>query len=205
MNTFTKRAEIAGPAGALSIAVDSTPDLPSRGLAVLCHPHPLQGGTMDNKVVTTLARALVQRGWRVVRFDYRGVRQSAGSWDEGRGEVDDALAVVAAHRAAGEPLLLGGFSFGGYVASAAAAKLPEADRPQRMVLVAPSTVKHDAPPVTADTLLVHGEADDVVPLSASMDWARPQALPVVVVPGAGHFFHGQLTILKSLVLRFFAE
>ena len=205
MNTFTKRAEIAGPAGALSIAVDSTPDLPSRGLAVLCHPHPLQGGTMDNKVVTTLARALVQRGWRVVRFDYRGVRQSAGSWDEGHGEVDDALAVVAAHRAAGEPLLLGGFSFGGYVASAAAAKLPEADRPQRMVLVAPSTVKHDAPPVTADTLLVHGEADDVVPLSASMDWARPQALPVVVVPGAGHFFHGQLTILKSLVLRFFAE
>jgi len=205
MNTFTKRAEIAGPAGALSIAVDTTPDLPSRGLAVLCHPHPLQGGTMDNKVVTTLARALVQRGWRVVRFDFRGVRQSAGSWDEGRGEVDDALAVVAAHRAAGEPLLLGGFSFGGYVASAAAAKLPEAERPQRMVLVAPSTVKHDAPPVTADTLLVHGEADDVVPLSASMDWARPQALPVVVVPGAGHFFHGQLTILKSLVLRFFAE
>ena len=205
MNTFTKRAEIAGPAGALSIAVDTTPDLPSRGLAVLCHPHPLQGGTMDNKVVTTLARALVQRGWRVVRFDYRGVRQSAGSWDEGRGEVDDALAVVAAHRVAGEPLLLGGFSFGGYVASAAAAKLPEADRPQRMVLVAPSTVKHEAPPVTAETLLVHGEADDVVPLSASMDWARPQALPVVVVPGAGHFFHGQLTILKSLVLRFFAE
>ena len=205
MNTFTKRAEIAGPAGALSVAVDTTPDLPSRGLAVLCHPHPLQGGTMDNKVVTTLARALVQRGWRVVRFDYRGVRQSAGTWDEGRGEVDDALAVVAAHREAGEPLVLGGFSFGGYVASAAAAKLPEADRPQRMVLVAPSTVKHDAPPVPAETLLVHGEADDVVPLSASMDWARPQALPVVVVPGAGHFFHGQLTILKSLVLRFFAE
>ena len=110
MNTFTKRAEIAGPAGALSIAVDSTPDLPSRGLAVLCHPHPLQGGTMDNKVVTTVARALVQRGWRVVRFDYRGVRQSAGSWDEGRGEVDDALAVIAAHRVAGEPLVLGGFS-----------------------------------------------------------------------------------------------
>ncbi|HEY9027588.1 MAG TPA: alpha/beta fold hydrolase [Burkholderiaceae bacterium] len=205
MNTFTKRGEIAGPAGALSVAVDTTTDLPSRGLAVICHPHPLQGGTMDNKVVTTLARALVQRGWRVVRFDYRGVRQSAGSWDEGRGEVDDALAVVAAHRAAGEPLVLGGFSFGGYVATAAAAKLPEADRPQRMVLVAPSTVKHAAPPVAGETLLVHGEADDVVPLSASMDWARPQGLPVVVVPGAGHFFHGQLMILKSLVLRHFAE
>src|ERR1700758_5232938 len=205
MNTFTKRGEIAGPAGPLSIAVDTTTDVPVRGLAVLCHPHPLQGGTMDNKVVTTLARALVQRGWRVVRFDFRGVRQSAGAWDEGRGEVDDALAVVAAHRVAGEALLLGGFSFGGYVASAAAAKLPEADKPQRMVLVAPSTVKHEAPPVTAETLLVHGEADDVVPLSASMDWARPQALPVVVVPGAGHFFHGQLVLLKALVVRHFAE
>ena len=205
MNTFTKRGEIAGPAGALSVAVDTTTDLPSRGLAVICHPHPLQGGTMDNKVVTTLARALVQRGWRVVRFDYRGVRQSAGSWDEGRGEVDDALAVIAAHRVAGEPLVLGGFSFGGYVATAAAAKLAEGQKAERMVLVAPSTVKHEAPPVDVETLLVHGEADDVVPLSASMDWARPQALPVVVVPGAGHFFHGQLTILKSLVLRFFAE
>ena len=205
MNTFTKRGEIAGPAGPLSIAVDTTTDLPPRGLAVLCHPHPLQGGTMDNKVVTTVARALVQRGWRVVRFDYRGVRQSGGSWDEGRGEVDDALAVIAAHRAAGEPLVLGGFSFGGYVAASAAARLPEADKPRSMVLIAPSTLKHEAPPVIADTLLIHGEADDVVPLSASMDWARPQALPVVVVPGAGHFFHGQLVLLKSLVARNFAE
>ena len=205
MNTFTKRGEIAGPVGPLSVAVDTTTDVPTRGLAVICHPHPLQGGTMDNKVVTTVARALVQRGWRVVRFDYRGVRQSAGSWDEGRGEVDDALAVIAAHRIAGEPLVLGGFSFGGFVAASAAAKLPEADRPQKMVLIAPSTAKHDAPPVIADTLLFHGEADDVVPLSASMDWARPQALPVVVVPGAGHFFHGQLVLLKSLVVRNFAD
>ena len=205
MNTFTKRGEIAGPVGPLSVAVDTTTDVPTRGLAVICHPHPLQGGTMDNKVVTTVARALVQRGWRVVRFDYRGVRQSAGSWDEGRGEVDDALAVIAAHRIAGEPLVLGGFSFGGFVAASAAAKLPEADGPQKMVLIAPSTAKHDAPPVIADTLLIHGEADDVVPLSASMDWARPQALPVVVVPGAGHFFHGQLVLLKSLVVRNFAD
>ena len=205
MNTFTKRGEIAGPAGPLSVAVDTTTDVPTRGLAVICHPHPLQGGTMDNKVVTTVARALTQRGWRVVRFNFRGVGGSAGTWDEGRGEVDDALAVIAAHRAAGEPLVLGGFSFGGYIAASAAAKLPEADKPQRMVLIAPSTAKHDAPPVIADTLLIHGEADDVVPLSASMDWARPQALPVVVVPGAGHFFHGQLVLLKSLVVRNFAE
>jgi uncharacterized protein len=205
MNTFTRRGEIAGPAGPLSVAVDTTTDVPERGLAVVCHPHPLQGGTMDNKVVTTVARALTQRGWRVVRFNYRGVGASGGAWDEGRGEVDDALAVIAAHRVAGEPLVLGGFSFGGYVAASAAARLPEADRPQRMVLVAPSTARHAAPPVTADTLLIHGEADDVVPLSASLDWARPQALPVVVVPGAGHFFHGQLMLLKALVLRNFAE
>ena len=205
MNTFTKRGEIAGPVGPLSVAVDTTTELPTRGLAVICHPHPLQGGTMDNKVVTTVARALVQRGWRVVRFNYRGVGGSGGSWDEGRGEVDDAMAVIAAHRVAGEPLVLGGFSFGGFIAASAAAQLPEADKPVKMVLVAPSTAKHDAPPVIADTLLVHGEADDVVPLSASMDWARPQALPVVVVPGAGHFFHGQLVLLKSLVARYFAE
>ncbi len=205
MNTFTKRGEIAGPAGALSVAIDTAEGVPARGLAVFCHPHPLQGGTMDNKVVTTVARALVQRGWRVVRFNYRGVGQSAGAWDEGRGEVDDALAVIAAHRLAGEPLLLGGFSFGGYIAASAAAKLPDAGKPGRMVLVAPSTARHHTPPVIEDTLLIHGEADDVVPLSASMDWARPQALPVVVVPGAGHFFHGQLMLLKALVLRNFAE
>ena len=205
MNTFTKRGEIAGPVGPLSVAVDTTTELPTRGLAVICHPHPLQGGTMDNKVVTTVARALVHRGWRVVRFNYRGVGGSGGSWDEGRGEVDDAMAVIAAHRVAGEPLVLGGFSFGGFIAASAAARLADADKPRTMVLIAPSTAKHDAPPVIADALLVHGEADDIVPLSASMDWARPQALPVVVVPGAGHFFHGQLVLLKSIVGRYFAE
>ena len=205
MNAQTEKRLIAGPAGRIECALDRPAGADARGLALICHPNPTQGGTMDNKVVTTIARALVQRGWRVVRFDYRGVRESAGAWDEGRGEVDDALAVIAAHRGAGEPLVLGGFSFGGYVAASAAARLPDAGKARSMVLVAPSTVKHEAPPVIEDTLLIHGEADDVVPLSASMDWARPQALPVVVVPGAGHFFHGQLMLLKSLVLRNFAE
>ena len=205
MNTFTKRGEIAGPAGVLSVAVDTSPDVPPRGIAVICHPHPLQGGTMDNKVVTTIARALNQRGWRSVRFNYRGVGASQGTWDEGRGETEDALAVIAAHRQPGEALLLGGFSFGGFIAANAAAKLPEGQQAQRLVLVAPATVNFDVPPVPADTLLIHGESDDVVPLSASMDWARPQSLPVVVVPGAGHFFHGQLMLLKSLVHRNFAD
>jgi len=205
MNAFTRRGEITGPAGRLSVAVDTIEGVPARGLAVVCHPHPLHGGTMDNKVVQTVARALAQRGWRTVRFDYRGVRESEGSYAEGQGETDDALAVIAAHRVLGEPLVLGGFSFGGFVAANAATRLAEAERPQRLVLVGPSTANFSVPAVPAETLVVHGEADDVVPLSATMDWARPQSLPVVVVPGAGHFFHGQLALLKSLVLRHFAE
>ena len=205
MNAFTRRGEITGPAGRLSVAVDTIEGVPARGLAVVCHPHPLHGGTMDNKVVQTVARALAQRGWRTVRFDYRGVRESEGSYAEGQGETDDALAVIAAHRVLGEPLVLGGFSFGGFVAANAATRLAEAERPQRLVLVGPSTANFSVPAVPAETLVVHGEADDVVPLSATMDWARPQSLPVVVVPGAGHFFHGQLGLLKSLVLRHFAE
>jgi alpha/beta superfamily hydrolase len=205
MNAFTQRGEIAGPAGALAVAVDSRTDVPQRGVAVLCHPHPLHGGTMDNKVVQTVARALVQRGWRTVRFNFRGVGTSGGAWDEGRGEVDDALAVVAAHRVLGEPLVLGGFSFGGYVAASAAARLAPDDQAQGLVLVGPATANFTVPPVPPETLVIHGEADEVVPLSATLDWARPQSLPVVVVPGVGHFFHGQLNVLKSLVLRHFAD
>ena len=205
MNAFTRRSQIDGPAGRLSVAVDTIEGLPSRGLAVVCHPHPLHGGTMDNKVVQTVARALAQRGWRTVRFDYRGVRESQGAYADGLGETDDALAVIAAHRVLGEPLVLGGFSFGGFVAANAATRLPEGERPQRLVLVGPSTANFSVPPVPADTLVIHGEHDDVVPLAATLDWARPQSLPVVVVPGAGHFFHGQLGLLKSLVLRNFAE
>jgi len=204
MNAFTQRGEIAGPAGALAVAVDSRTDVPQRGVAVLCHPHPLHGGTMDNKVVQTVARALVQLGWRTVRFNFRGVGTSGGTWDEGRGEVDDALAVIAAHRVLGEPLVLGGFSFGGYVAASAATRLAPGDHPHGLVLVGPATSNFTVPHVPPETLVIHGEADEVVPLSATMDWARPQGLPVVVVPGVGHFFHGQLNVLKSLVLRHFA-
>jgi alpha/beta superfamily hydrolase len=205
MNAFTRRGVIDGPAGRLSVAVDTIEGLPSRGLAVVCHPHPLHGGTMDNKVVQTVARALAQRGWRTVRFDYRGVRDSAGSYDEGRGETDDALAVIAAHRVLGEPLVLGGFSFGGFVAASAATRLPAGEQARSLVLVGPSTANFQVPAVPPETLVIHGEHDDVVPLAATLDWARPQALPVIVVPGAGHFFHGQLGLLKSLVLRNFAE
>jgi alpha/beta superfamily hydrolase len=204
MNAHTQRLEIAGPAGALACAQDEPHGAPS-ALLVVCHPHPLHGGTMDNKVVQTIARAGLQLGWRVLRFNFRGVGGSAGAWDEGRGEVDDALAVIAAGRAGapGLPLMLAGFSFGGYVATAAAARLAEA--PQRLALVAPSTQKQTVPPVAeplrSDTVVIHGEDDEVVPLAATLDWARPQGLPVTVVAGVGHFFHGRLALLKTLLLR----
>ena len=205
MNSGTLRQNVAGPAGALECAVDTPAALPLRGTVVICHPHPQHGGTMDNKVVQTLARAFVQLGWRSVRFNFRGVGTSAGVWDDGLGEVDDALAVIAAFRApTGEPeqpFMLAGFSFGGYVAASAAARLPEADKPQRLVLVGPSTQRQQLPPVPANTLVIHGETDDVVPLAATLAWARPQLLPVLVFPGVGHFFHGHLGLLKNVVVQ----
>ena len=190
----------SGPAGPLECVVDGPADAP-RGLAVVCHPHPLFGGTMDNKVVQTLSRALVQLGWKTVRFNFRGIGASEGAWDDGVGEVDDALAVIAHHRAPSQALLLAGFSFGAFVAAAAASRLPEAQRAERLVLVGPSTQKQLVPVVPANTVVIHGEADDVVPLAATLDWARPQVLPVIVFPGVGHFFHGQLPLLKRVVME----
>ncbi len=200
MNAQTQRSFCDGPAGRIECAVDA-PAGAAAGVAVICHPHPQHGGTLDNKVAQTLARAAVQLGHRAVRFNFRGVGQSQGAWDAGRGEVDDALAVVAQHREAGLPLLLAGFSFGAFVAAQAAARLPEDAKPQRLALVGPSTQRQEMPPVPADTVVVHGESDEVVPLAATLDWARPQALPVIVFPGVGHFFHGQLTLLKNVLVR----
>ena len=207
MTPRTRRERIAGPAGAIECAIDEPADVP-RGLAVICHPHPQAGGTLDNKVVQTLARAFAQLGLRSVRFNFRGIGASEGAWDGGCGEVEDALAVIAAYRHGAEaeaglalPLVLAGFSFGGYVAAEAARRLPEGAKASRLVLVAPSTQKERVPAVPSDTLVVHGDADDVVPLEATLDWARPQSLPVTVLPGAGHFVHGQLTLLKDIVLR----
>lgn len=200
MNRETRLVTTDGPAGAIACAIDEPAAAPI-GVAVLCHPHPQHGGTMDNKVVQTLARAFLQLGYRTVRFNFRGVGESAGAWDEGRGEVDDAQAVIAAHRDPALPLALGGFSFGGFIAASAAARLAEGARAERLVLVGPATSRFDVPAVPADTVVIHGEADDVVPLAATLDWARPQALPVIVFSGVGHFFHGQLTLLKNQVVQ----
>ena len=201
MNAHTQRRTVAGPAGAIECAVDAPAGAP-RGLAVVCHPHPQHGGTMDNKVVQTLARAFVQLGYAALRFNFRGVGASQGAWAGGPGEIDDALAVAGALRAPGQPLVLAGFSFGAYVVSHVAARLASAAAgAERLVLVGPAASRFDMAAVPPDTLVIHGEADDVVPLAAVLDWARPQSLPVTVIPGAGHFFHGQLPLLKSLVVR----
>jgi alpha/beta superfamily hydrolase len=204
MTPRTVREQIAGPAGALECALDR-PAGPPRGLAVVCHPHPQFGGTFDHKVVQTVARACLELGWASVRFNFRGVGASQGTWDEGRGEVDDALAVVEHWRGredfAGLPLLLGGFSFGAYVAVEASHRLGAEARPRRLVLVGASTEKQQVREVPADTLVIHGESDEVVPLAATLAWARPQNLPVIVFPGVGHFFHGQLALLKKVIVR----
>jgi alpha/beta superfamily hydrolase len=203
MTPRTVREHIAGPAGRIECAIDRPAGAP-RGLAIACHPHPQFGGTLDNKVVQTIARACLELGWASVRFNFRGVGHSEGVWDEGRGEVDDALAVVAAWRGREEfaelPFLLAGFSFGGYVAAEVARQLG-ADPPRRIVLVGPSTEKQQVAVVPADTLVIHGESDDVVPLAATLAWARPQNLPVIVFPGVGHFFHGQIALLKKVIVR----
>ncbi|MFZ2652800.1 MAG: alpha/beta fold hydrolase [Burkholderiaceae bacterium] len=199
MNSRTMRHSVPGPAGDIECAVDA-PDSTPLGTALVCHPHPVHGGTLDNKVVQTLARAFVALGWRSVRFNFRGVGASLGHWDEGIGEIDDAMAVLAALRDPALPLILAGFSFGGYVAASAAQRLLGSDKPSRLVLVAASTRAHHLPAVPPDSVVIHGESDDVVPLAATLDWARPQSLPVIVFPGVGHFFHGQLALLKSVLL-----
>jgi hypothetical protein len=204
MTPRTVREQIAGPAGRIECAVDRPAGVPL-GLAVVCHPHPQGGGTLDNKVAQTIARACIDVGWASVRFNFRGVGASEGAWDDGRGEVDDALAVIDAWRRrdefAGKPLVLGGFSFGGYVAVEAAARLAADAGLRRLVLVAPSVEKQTVCDVPADTIVVHGENDELVSLAALFAWARPQSLSVIVFPGVGHFFHGQIASLKKVLVR----
>lgn len=191
-----KRLSIAGPAGALELALN-LPETAPRGIALIAHPHPLQGGTMDNKVVQTLAKTFASLGYVSVRFNFRGVAGSAGAFDDGAGEADDALAALA-HVQADHPALpvvLAGFSFGTFVQTRVARKVSA----ERMVLIAPAVARFDAAPVPADTIVIHGEEDDVVALADVFAWARPQQLPIVVFPGCGHFFHGRLPQLTRVI------
>jgi alpha/beta superfamily hydrolase len=199
----TERLELAGPAGRIQL-LRNAPEGPSRGMAVIAHPHPLFGGTMDNKVVQTLARAFVQCGWTALRFNFRGVGSSQGTYDEGRGEAEDFLAVVRELAPEG-PLALAGFSFGAFVAARSLQPLWGARDVRGVVLVGTAASNFPVPPLPTEaherTLVIHGEVDETVALGAVLDWARPQALPVTVVPGVEHFFHGQLPLLKNLVVR----
>ena len=196
------RALIEGPAGNIETDIND-PGTPHRGVALIAHPNPVQGGTKDNKVVTTLAKVFYSMGYIAARPNFRGVGASEGRHDEGRGETDDLVA-VAAHLRQGFgdlPLVLAGFSFGSFVQTRVAKRVSA----RSMVLVGPAVNRFPAESVPPDTLVIHGEQDDVVPLGAVLDWARPQSLPIIVVPGCGHFFHGQLNLLAEIIVRHFSH
>ena len=173
--------------GRLSVPAGAT------GGIALCHPHPLYGGTLDNKVVQTLARAFVELGYEAWRPNFRGVGDTEGTHDEGRGELEDLTTIVAHLKP--ERLALAGFSFGAGVQVLLAQRV----KAEKLVLVGVAVTRFELPPVQAGTLVIHGEQDETVPLAAVLDWARPQDLPVVLVPGADHFFHRKLHILRGLV------
>ncbi|MDR0770610.1 MAG: alpha/beta hydrolase [Burkholderiales bacterium] len=204
MNAKTlERRTIAGPVGALEIALNVPETV--RGLALIAHPLPTEGGTLDNKVVYTLAKSFFAAGFAAMRFNFRGVGRSEGVWDDGDGETDDALraleyAQTRLPQVAGLPLALAGFSFGTYVLT----RIAQQVAPTMTVLIAPAAKRFALAEAPADTLVVHGENDVVIPLADALDWARPQHLPVVVVPDCGHFFHGRLTQLQTIVSDYIA-
>ena len=197
----TERLTIPGPAGALEVVLNlplGTPPAGLRGIALVAHPHPLQGGTLDNKVAQTLAKTFFALGYASVRFNFRGVGRSEGVFDDGRGETDDALAALAWARTrcgADARVVLAGFSFGSHVQT----RVAKSVACERMVLVGPAVGRFALENVPVETIVIHGEEDDVVPLADVFAWARPQMLPVVVFPGCGHFFHGRLPQLQSVI------
>jgi hypothetical protein len=201
------RLLLEGAAGALEVVINEAPP-PHAGLALVAHPHPLYGGTLDNKVVQTLAKAFFALGYVAVRMNFRGVGASAGEHDNGTGETEDWLMVLEQMRNRYGKLgvVLAGFSFGAFVQSRVAKRLAErGEEPLCMVLVAPAVGRFAVEPVSVDTLVIHGDEDDVVPLAEVLGWARPQQLPVTVLPGTGHFFHGYLPRLQHVVTRFCAS
>jgi len=197
---------IEGPAGRIETILAEPATIPS-GIAVVAHPHPLHGGTMDNKVVYTVFNSMLELGYIAVKFNFRGTGNSGGAFDHGVGEVEDVVAVAQSiqnqfiDHAGDLPLLLAGFSFGGGVQIQAAERL----NPRSLILVSPSLRNADTlkvPENVKNTLIIQGDKDDIVPLNAILDWAAPQCLPVVIIPGAEHFFHGKLNMLKRVILNY---
>lgn len=222
MNTMNVNAHadgflFSGPAGTIETLIDAPPD--PRGIALVCHPHPLFGGANTNKVAHTLAKTLAALGYLALRPNFRGVGRSEGTHTHGQGETDDMLALIAQARAQfadtlpnNAPLVLAGFSFGGYVITRVATALntrssPPAPPVERIVLVAPATGyivgdrEYAAASVSSDSLIIHGALDDTVPLANVLAWAEPQNLPIVVIPGADHFFHGRLHTIRRILQR----
>ena len=225
MNSRTKVIHIDGIVGLIEMSIDLPDELKSdpafaiRGLALVAHPHPLMGGTMDNKVAQTMARAFNQLGYVSVRPNFRGVGGTAGVHDDGVGELDDLLHVTdwmrtpsswsqfeaTAHQdwtanANTLPLVISGFSFGSFVGSHLVEKLAELGRPaERLLMVGSAAGKWNLNTVPADTVVIHGEVDETIPLMDVFDWARPQELTVQVVPGADHFFHRRLHCIRNII------
>lgn len=199
---------INGPAGAIEVIVDN-PGTP-RGIALVCHPHPLFGGTNTNKVTQTLARTFASLGYVALRPNFRGVGQSAGTHDEGRGECEDMLVVIdeAKRRFGDLPVALAGFSFGAYVQTRVAQALAQDNHSaQRLVLIGTAAGhvegarQYAAKAVAADTIVIHGAQDTTVPLANVLAWAEPLELPVIVIAGADHFFHRRLQLIRDIVTR----
>ncbi len=204
-----QKFSVAGTAGNIEGIAHISDEAP-RAIAVVAHPLPVMGGTMENKVATTLAKTFTELGCVTLRFNFRGVGASEGEFTGGDGELQDMIAVVRyAQDHFGEdlPLILSGFSFGGYIATRAANQL----HPKHLVLAGPAVgrfastteLKVVAPVVAPNTLVIHGEQDEVVALGEVLDWARPQHLPIVVLPEAGHYFHGRLAQLRKIVRKHF--
>lgn len=208
MNRNEDVIQIDGPVGAIETLVEN-PGAP-RGIALVCHPHPLFGGTNTNKVTHALARTFTRLDYVALRPNFRGVGGSDGIHDEGRGETDDMLVVLAeARRRFGDlPVALAGFSFGAYVQTRVARVLADAHHPaQRLVLVGTAVGhvegarRYETESVASDTIVIHGARDETVPLANVLAWAEPLDLPVIVVPGADHFFHRRLHVIRDIVTR----
>lgn len=205
----TEKVLLRGPEGAIDALIDAPGDV--RGIALVCHPHPLYGGANTNKVAHTLARAFRDLGYATIRPNFRGVGASEGAHDHGHGETEDMLAVIAwaQSRWGFLPLALGGFSFGGFVQTRVAGRLAEGlTPPRRLALVgmaagtASDGARHyDTGPLPKGipALVIHGELDETVALTNVLEWARPQEQPIIVVPGADHFFHGKLHVIRDII------